>query len=762
LVTSYVYVAIIIIVQAGVILGTTEAEQRSLGMVNNRVFEALSVGGAHFLSDSFPALDELSLPLSTHTVPGDAFTAASIVLALNESSKAALAHAGRKAILEAHTYDHRVATLLPWLDRTFGLRQGWLGEGSCGCDQDTEKGGQRTRRDRCEGGGKSPRHHSFEPSVRRPNAPKVLLLYGAGSGVSHLDGEDDSDPLLHLGLLPAITLATRSCCSLDLRRLEESDFRAASTRHRKGQVGTARKASNSSTGNNIEQLLDFALRAYSLVLVRAQWGSPLQRAVSDAAQRLPAFALSRGRSAGPGASRGDRWEARGALGLLLRSSSAAHPSRPTKSGLFAFDVVLHDSPSLVCQNTASTDSVQTNGFEDCDHPNSMPSLCVDLSALREGSQGWHDGESGRFPHRFDYAVLVPGLTALGDPAGDTITRLCGRARGGDAVVVLVTSPISELSLFSSRRVVNAGLSVGEGPQWEGRAKVMALRDCGIVVLGNLLDRPERIAMELRSAAKVEVLPLQAVRGGLIHEEVDRSADWPDGSLEGGDAVLLLAALAAGCEVVVHAHRGLAALLEDEVRNVASLGKPPLQRFDVSASSPRPESGLDFRAEGIVAMDTQVSLSLSLFGQTLASALEEARVGPRASASVTIVEPAESVVTVPLAACLEAWEQEKDVRVRVRVSLVDFRVPDDGTWCLQVAGSEVACFGDAKFSIEAPLPPLPSWGQYDQPSGATDTSMLSSWCVAGGTVDIRAVLRGGDIEAPHIVRSSPVVRLLVVP
>ena len=39
------------------VLGTTESSQRKLGMINNRVFEALSCG-SHFVSDHFAALED--------------------------------------------------------------------------------------------------------------------------------------------------------------------------------------------------------------------------------------------------------------------------------------------------------------------------------------------------------------------------------------------------------------------------------------------------------------------------------------------------------------------------------------------------------------------------------------------------------------------------------------------------------------------------------------------------------------------------------
>lgn len=154
--------------KAGVVLGTTEVEQRGLGMVNNRVFEVLACGGV-FVSDGFPALDELvGSVVLVHDSAGDALNHARRLLS-NETARAARKAMGRELVLRAHTYDHRVEELLPWLDEL----------------------NERTRRGR---------------RGLRANMPKMLLLYDPG---------DPLDVTFYFGLIPAL-LASMSA-ALELR-----------------------------------------------------------------------------------------------------------------------------------------------------------------------------------------------------------------------------------------------------------------------------------------------------------------------------------------------------------------------------------------------------------------------------------------------------------------------------------------------------------------------------------------------------------------
>jgi len=171
-------------------------------------------------------------------------------------------------------------------------------------------------------------------------------------------------------------------------------------------------------------------------------------------------------------------------------------------------------------------------------------------------------------------------------------------------------------------------------------------------------------------------------------------------VEGDSEVLLLAALAAGA--TVNAPPGaLSALLAEEVSK-ASRGHAPLSDFDLSTSR-------------------------GAFETSLKTALGHAMFKPRAAASVAITQPA-------------PWSEvtcEAGRGLHVSVRLTDFRVPDDGLWCLRINDVEVACFGDATFSVLAQLPHC------------------------SGTLQLCAVLRGGDLESPEVIRKSDVVHVNVV-
>jgi hypothetical protein len=91
-----------------VVLGVTMDSQRDHGMVNNRVFEALSCG-AVFLSEHFPELEALFGDTILYARgPGDVRDQLKAVL----EGSATRPRSGRDLVRRKHTYDHRVAQIL--------------------------------------------------------------------------------------------------------------------------------------------------------------------------------------------------------------------------------------------------------------------------------------------------------------------------------------------------------------------------------------------------------------------------------------------------------------------------------------------------------------------------------------------------------------------------------------------------------------------------------------------------------------------------
>lgn len=96
---------------AKIVLGITEDRQRTAGMINNRVFEALSCG-ACFISEYHKALEEVFGDTVLYSrKKGD--TSRHIEKLLGDASlRRAFGTKGRELILKHHTYDHRVEEML--------------------------------------------------------------------------------------------------------------------------------------------------------------------------------------------------------------------------------------------------------------------------------------------------------------------------------------------------------------------------------------------------------------------------------------------------------------------------------------------------------------------------------------------------------------------------------------------------------------------------------------------------------------------------
>ncbi|CBJ31667.1 conserved unknown protein [Ectocarpus siliculosus] len=106
---------------AKVVIATTETLQRSLGMVNNRVFEALSCGTA-VVSDAFPAAEEMfGDHVHFYRQPGDAARAVKHLLG-NDTARTDLGRRGRELVLSKHTFASRVVTILSSVDEVVALK----------------------------------------------------------------------------------------------------------------------------------------------------------------------------------------------------------------------------------------------------------------------------------------------------------------------------------------------------------------------------------------------------------------------------------------------------------------------------------------------------------------------------------------------------------------------------------------------------------------------------------------------------------------
>ena len=188
-----------------VILGTTESLQESLGMINNRVFEALAAGATLIIPD-FPALHALfediivpiddktssyyyapfSLPTSRRgslrllNEPGDCLRHLSAAFRSSSSSSSSSAAAaaasvspsasippvvvgGRRLVSSRHSWDVRMSSLLSFLEVEFGthLREARVNKGFWTFDPSS---------------GELSRNEGTQNKAPRPNRPVVTVL----------------------------------------------------------------------------------------------------------------------------------------------------------------------------------------------------------------------------------------------------------------------------------------------------------------------------------------------------------------------------------------------------------------------------------------------------------------------------------------------------------------------------------------------------------------------------------------------------------
>jgi hypothetical protein len=435
---------------AAVVVGTTEEEQRALGMVNNRLFEALACGAA-FVSDHFPALESIFADKVFYAKePGDAARLVSMLLN-NATAREAAAAAGRRHILLGQTYDHRVDELIPWLRSTFNRKSTqWRGP----------RNGQFAEERKSNGDGTSSSVDWLSSApLLRPNRPSVTLVYDAVYSPFATSLARGFDLPLAFGLLPALSiLEADQRFRLTLQPIDTTDSAAPA----------ALKAGAASS---------------DLLLIRASWDSRLRRMVSAMAANYPPFESLENDSK---SSRGDRWRRRASLGILLAphafcESSAVLPQEELK----AFDMVVHDTPSLSCSAAEQvspqedTTNIAADTFvlktSSCTHSNMLHGLGIDLAALRDRSEGWDDGdleEEGSLAASAmdgDWQHVVLG--GLGKPVGSrALAILCDPLLRNASRAVLV--PPSPLTLIDRK---------DQDAESEARRNAAALRNCGVEV-----------------------------------------------------------------------------------------------------------------------------------------------------------------------------------------------------------------------------------------------------------------------------------------
>ena len=426
---------------AAVVVGTTEEEQRQLGMVNNRLFEALACGAA-FVSDHFPALEStFGDTIFYSKEAGDTAAHVSALLA-NRTVRGAAAAGGRRHILNGQTYDHRVAELIPWIRNTFGESRHFpLGD----------KENLATSEMNIDGVGES-----FAGPRLRPNRPSITLVYDAAFPPFATSLARGFDLSLVFGLLPALSsLEADDLFRLTIQPINMTDVSASAA-------------------------LRAAMVTSDLLLIRASWDSELRRVTSMLAADNPPFKSLDGNSHAK-SSRGDRWQKRAALGILLAPQTPCmkRPGLPSHE-LRAFDLVVHDSPlgcsvkeRLAVHHSFAEYSTIT---ATCAHSNTLHGLSTDVAALRDDSEGWNDGDfigestdpnfegtSGHWEH-----LIVGGLGGMMGPR--VIARLCDPMLLNSSRAILV--PPSPPYFVDENEAEN---------ERAAQRTAAALRDCGVEV-----------------------------------------------------------------------------------------------------------------------------------------------------------------------------------------------------------------------------------------------------------------------------------------
>jgi glycosyltransferase involved in cell wall biosynthesis len=111
---------------ATIVLNDHWADMRDEGFISNRIYDALA-SGAFVLSDDVPGIAaEFDDGLVTWADPQSLRAAVARYLADTAARRAIVAR-GRQAVLQRHTFDHRVATILDTLDSIKGAAPGAAG-----------------------------------------------------------------------------------------------------------------------------------------------------------------------------------------------------------------------------------------------------------------------------------------------------------------------------------------------------------------------------------------------------------------------------------------------------------------------------------------------------------------------------------------------------------------------------------------------------------------------------------------------------------
>lgn len=232
-----------------------------------------------------------------------------------------------------------------------------------------------------------------------------------------------------------------------------------------------------------------------------------------------------------------------------------------------------------------------------------------------------------------------------------------------------------------------------------------------------LSRPERLARLLKP-----------VEGSSQVKQIE-VIDSPDCPSHG--EMTVLAALASGSQVrVAPDNEALTTLLHDEVEAVSVRQKAPLESYIIDM--PERKRGTSD------AMRTH-----NRFVEALGDVVESALWAIRESATIEIVNP-RSGGTIDRRSCQEMFGKGAVASLHVDVSLTAFRLPDDGMWCLNLDGKEIACIGDKMFGADIPIPR----------SACFENSSASP------SVRLEAVLKGG-LDPPFVARISEVVEVFVV-